>query len=96
MADRAEASRFTEWRNYLEVQAIAAQQREAATGTVLAERFAQQQQHQLYLKEVHRAPIPAFPQRLEGAKTGGVMSYENIVGAWLSVFRKTRKRPVGL
>src|SRR6476620_5957001 len=44
LADKAEASRFTELRSYLEVQALAAQHREAAAGTVLAERFAQQQQ----------------------------------------------------
>lgn len=43
LADRAEASRFTELRSYLEMQAQAAQSREAAGGTVLSERFAQQQ-----------------------------------------------------
>jgi hypothetical protein len=43
LADKAEASRFTELRSYLEVQALAAQHREAAAATVLAERFAQQQ-----------------------------------------------------
>lgn len=44
LADKAEASRFTELRSYLEVQALAAQHREAAAATVLAERFSQQQQ----------------------------------------------------
>ena len=44
LADKAEASRFTELRSYLEVQALAVQQRETAHNTVLAERFAQQQQ----------------------------------------------------
>lgn len=43
LADKAEASRFTELRTYLEAQATAAQQREAAVTTVLTERFAQQQ-----------------------------------------------------
>lgn len=43
LADRAEASRFTELRHYLEVQAQNAQQREAAQATVLAERLAQTQ-----------------------------------------------------
>jgi hypothetical protein len=43
LADRAEASRFTELRHYLEVQAQNAQQREAAHATVLAERLAQTQ-----------------------------------------------------
>lgn len=44
LADKAEASRFTELRQYLEAQAVAAQQRETAHGTVLAERLAQTQQ----------------------------------------------------
>jgi uncharacterized integral membrane protein len=44
LADKAEASRFTELRSYLEAQALAAQQREAAHATVLAERLAQAQQ----------------------------------------------------
>jgi hypothetical protein len=44
LADRAEASRFTELRGYLEAQALAAQNREAAHATVLAERLAQSQQ----------------------------------------------------
>jgi uncharacterized integral membrane protein len=42
LADKAEASRFTELRNYLEAQAAAEQRREAAADTVLGERFAQQ------------------------------------------------------
>jgi len=44
LADKAEASRFTELRAYLEAQVLAEQQRETALGTVLADRFAQQQQ----------------------------------------------------
>lgn len=44
LADKAEASRFTELRNYLEAQAVATQRREAAADTVLSERFSQQQQ----------------------------------------------------
>lgn len=44
LADKAEASRFTELRNYLEAQSLATQQREAAHATVLAERMAQSQQ----------------------------------------------------
>lgn len=43
LADRAEASRFTELRNYLEAQAMAAQKRETANATVMAERLAQTQ-----------------------------------------------------
>ena len=44
LADKAEASRFTELRTYLEQQALADQRRETAMGAVLADRFAQQQQ----------------------------------------------------
>ena len=43
LADKAEASRFTELRAYLEEQALAVQRREAASQTVLTDRFAQQQ-----------------------------------------------------
>ena len=44
LADKAEASRFTELRGYLEAQVRAEQQRETALGVVLADRFSQQQQ----------------------------------------------------
>lgn len=44
LADKAEASRFTELRNYLETQAVAAQQRELAVSAALTQRFAQQEQ----------------------------------------------------
>ena len=44
LADKAEASRVTELRAYLEEQTLAEQRRESALGTVLADRFAQQQQ----------------------------------------------------
>lgn len=44
LADKAEASRFTELRNFLQEQAQDEQRRESALGTVLTERFAQQQQ----------------------------------------------------
>ena len=65
LADRAEASRFTELRNYLEVQAIATQQRESATGTVLAERFAQQQQALLDRIEQSDNALAAYMGQLE-------------------------------
>ncbi len=42
LADKAEASRFTELRHYLDAQATAEQRRQAAADSVLAERFAQQ------------------------------------------------------
>ncbi|MDI1238214.1 MAG: hypothetical protein PSV26_12085 [Polaromonas sp.] len=44
LADKAEASRFTELRQYLEAQALSTQQRDAAQATVLAERLAQSQE----------------------------------------------------
>ena len=44
LADKAEASRFTELRTFLEEQVLAEQRRESALGTVMADRFAQQQQ----------------------------------------------------
>ena len=44
LADKAESSRFTELRHYLEAQTVSAQQREDAQVTVLAERLAQNQQ----------------------------------------------------
>ena len=44
LADKAEASRFTELRAYLVEQTLAEQRRESALGTVLADRFSQQQQ----------------------------------------------------
>jgi len=44
LADKAEASRFTELRNYLEAQALASQRRETAAEAALSERFARLQQ----------------------------------------------------
>lgn len=43
LADKAEASRFNELRNYMQAQTAATLQREAANGTVLTERLAQVQ-----------------------------------------------------
>jgi hypothetical protein len=43
LADRAEASRFTELRHFLQEQAQDSQRRDSAMGTVLADRFAQEQ-----------------------------------------------------
>lgn len=65
LADKAEASRFTELRSYLEVQALAAQHREAAAATVLAERFAQQQQALLARLEQSDNSMAAYMGQLE-------------------------------
>ena len=66
LADKAEASRFTELRSFLQAQAEEAHQRESAMGAVLADRFAQQQQILLARMEqldkglhVQRAQPPA-------------------------------------
>ena len=42
LADKAEASRFTELRNYLDTQASAEQRREAAADSLMLDRLAQQ------------------------------------------------------
>ena len=65
LADKAEASRFTELRAYLEEQALAAQRREAALGTVLADRFVQQQQALLARIEQSDNSIAAYMGQLE-------------------------------
>lgn len=65
LADKAEASRFTELRSYLEVQALAAQQRESAAVTALAERFAQQQQTLLARIEQSDNTLAAYMGELE-------------------------------
>lgn len=65
LADKAEASRFTELRSYLEVQALAVQQRETANHTVLAERFAQQQQAMLARLEESDNATAAYMGQLE-------------------------------
>ncbi len=65
LADKAEASRFTELRSYLEAQALAAQQRESATVSVLGERLAQQQHALLARIEQSDNTLAAFMGQLE-------------------------------
>lgn len=65
LADKAEASRFTELRSYLEVQALAAQQRETAASTAMAERFAQHQQMLLNRLEQSDNTTAAYIGQLE-------------------------------
>ena len=65
LADKAEASRFTELRSYLEVQALAAQQRETATSTALGERFAAQQKALLARIEQSDNSLAAYMGQLE-------------------------------
>jgi hypothetical protein len=65
LADKAEASRFTELRSYLETQATAAAQRDAAATTALTERFAQQQQTILARIEQSDNTLAAYMGQLE-------------------------------
>jgi biopolymer transport protein ExbB/TolQ len=65
LADKAEASRFTELRSYLEVQALAAQQRETVTSTALSERFAAQQKALLARIEQTDNSLAAYMGQLE-------------------------------
>ncbi|WP_341903959.1 hypothetical protein [Polaromonas sp. YR568] len=74
LADKAEASRFTELRSYMEVQALAAQQRETAHNTVLAERFAQQQQALLMRLEESDKSLAAYMGQLEDRLERGTLA----------------------
>ncbi|CDS55208.1 hypothetical protein [Polaromonas sp. CG9_12] len=65
LADKAEASRFTELRSYLEAQAVTEQHRETALGTVMADRFAQQQQVLLARMEQMDNTLAAYMGELE-------------------------------
>jgi hypothetical protein len=79
LADKAEASRFTELRTYLEEQTLAAQRRETALGTVLADRFSRQQQELVARMEQSDNTLAAymgqFEDRLErrGLVSGGLV-----------------------
>ena len=65
LADKAESSRFTELRAYLEERTLAEQRRESALGTVLADRFAQQQQALLTRIEQSDNTMAAYIGQLE-------------------------------
>lgn len=69
LADKAEASRFTELRGYLEEQVRAEQQRETALGVVLADRFSQQQQVLLARMEQIDQSLAAHIGQLEDRLT---------------------------
>ena len=79
LADKAEASRFTELRAYLEQQALADQRRESALGTVLADRFAQQQQVILARIDQTDNTLAAYMGQLEDRliTRPGVVSHDN-------------------
>lgn len=65
LADKAEASRFTELRTYLEEQTLAAQRRETALGTVLADRFSRQQQELVARMDQSDNTLAAYMGQLE-------------------------------
>ena len=74
LADKAEASRFTELRSFLEVQVLAAQQRETVISTALGERFAAQQKTLLARLDQSDNSLAAYmghmEDRLERRATG--------------------------
>ena len=65
LADKAEASRFTELRHYLESQAAAQQRREQAAEQVLSERFAAQ--NRVFMARVEQSDntLAAYMGQLE-------------------------------
>ena len=65
LADKAETSRFTELRTYLEAQTLEAQRREAALSTLLADRFAQQQQSLLARMDQSDNTVAAYMGQIE-------------------------------
>lgn len=70
LADKAEASRFTELRAYLEEQTLAEQRRESALGTVLEDRFSQLQQALLARMEQTDNTLAAYMGELEDRLMG--------------------------
>jgi hypothetical protein len=89
LADKAEASRFTELRAYLEEQVLAEQRRESALGTVLADRFAQQQQAILARIEQSDNSMAAYMGQLEDRLTRAAGSAAN-----LSLSRDSQHTPL--
>ena len=82
LADKAEASRFTELRTFLEEQSQSAQRREAALGTVLADRFAQQQALLARIEQSDKSAavqMAQLEQRL--ARTGAIVASPGAPGA---------------
>ena len=65
LADKAEASRFTELRHYLEAQAASQQRREQAAEQVLSERFAAQNRVLMARVEQSDNTLAAYMGQLE-------------------------------
>ena len=70
LADKAEASRFTELRAYLQEQTLAEQRRESALGTVLEDRFSRLQQALLARMEQTDNTLAAYMGELENRLMG--------------------------
>ena len=84
LADKAEASRFTELRTYLEALAQAEERRETAMGTVLSDRFAQQEKKLLARIEqsdnaiaAHLGQVEDRLERLTPALSGDVVVFDS-------------------
>ena len=77
LADRAEASRFTELRTYLESQTTATIHREAANASVIAERMAQAQTTLLHRLEQSDNATAAYVGQLEDRLERGSASLDN-------------------
>ena len=65
LADKAETSRFTELRTYLDAQTLEVQRREAALSALLSDRFAQQQQALLARIEQSDNSVAAYMGQME-------------------------------
>lgn len=65
LADKAEASRFTELQNFLATQAAAQQQRQSDADTALAESFARQQQALMVRIEQSDNTLAAYMGQLQ-------------------------------
>lgn len=90
LADKAEASRFTELRTYLEALAQTEERRETAIGTVLSDRFAQQEKMLLARIEqsdnaiaAHLGQLEDRLERLTPALPGDVAVHDGSL-SWLS------------
>ncbi|MBC7611166.1 MAG: hypothetical protein H7228_16620 [Polaromonas sp.] len=80
LADKAEASRFTELHKYLQIQAEAALNREAANATVLAERLAQTQAALMQRMEQSDRTTAAYLGEIEDRmERGGAMASSALI-----------------
>jgi biopolymer transport protein ExbB/TolQ len=81
LADKAEASRFTELRQYIEAQSSATLNREAANATVLAERLAQTQAALMHRLEQSDNTTAAYMGQLEDRMERRTGAYDGSAAA---------------